>query len=302
MVLAFIRTWLRLPAAIKADFIFIHREVVPVGPPLAEWILAKIFRKKIIYDFDDAIWMTDKIQESFLEKIIRWRSKVESICKWSYKVSCGNAYLADYAKQFNTQVIINPTTIDTHYLHNPSRFNKAILRKAKQMDGVVIGWTGSHSTLKYLEEIESVLIALENENPKLSFIVIADKPPTLKLKRLTFCKWSKETEISDLMLADIGIMPLPNNQWANGKCGFKALQYMALGIPAVVSPVGVNTTIITHGSNGFCCSSAKEWNESLVALIHNTELRNDIGVAGKERVMASYSVSSNSEIFRSLFL
>lgn len=299
--MAFVRTIFRLPAAYRADFVLIHREVLPIGPPLAEWILTKVFRKKIIYDFDDAIWMTDKTKESFFENILRWRRKVGNICKWSYKVSCGNAYLADYARQFNSNVVINPTTIDTEELHNPMLFDKARLREEKKLPGVVIGWTGSHSTLKYLEKIEPILIDLEDQNPEVSFLVIADKPPQLKLKRLIFCKWSKETEIKDLMLADIGIMPLPDDNWAKGKCGFKALQYMALGIPTVVSPVGVNTTIIQQGENGFCCSTPEEWRTIINSLVKDDSLRAKIGMAGKQTVLNYYSVKSNSDSFLSLF-
>ncbi|MFY8035781.1 MAG: glycosyltransferase family 1 protein, partial [Cyclobacteriaceae bacterium] len=92
------------------EFVFIHRETTPLGPPLFEWLIACVFRKKTIYDFDDAIWLTDKIDESKAEKLLRWRSKVELICKWSYRVSCGNVYLAEYAKRFNPNVIVNPTT------------------------------------------------------------------------------------------------------------------------------------------------------------------------------------------------
>ena len=99
------------------DFVFIHREAAPLGPPIFEWILAKILRKKIIYDFDDAIWLTDRQQESALFRMAKWRSKVGSICKWAYKVSCGNEYLCNYAALYNKNVVYNPTTIDTENLH-----------------------------------------------------------------------------------------------------------------------------------------------------------------------------------------
>src|SRR5690606_19406813 len=94
------------------DFIFIHREAAPLGPPLVEWFLAVVLRKKIIYDFDDAIWMTDVTDESFLNRMVKWRSKVANICRWSYKVSCGNEFLCSYAARFNRSVIFVPTTLD----------------------------------------------------------------------------------------------------------------------------------------------------------------------------------------------
>ena len=278
------------------DFVFVHREVTPAGPPVFEWVIAKIFKKKIIYDFDDAIWMTDKVNESYLEKIFRWRSKVNSICKWSYKVSAGNEYLAAHAGKFNANVVVNPTTIDTENLHNKNFYTD---QSAKE-NGIVIGWTGSHSTLKYLEDLTPVLQQMEEQNPNVSFLVIADKSPTIKLKNLIFTPWSKETEIADLAQLDIGIMPLPDDQWAKGKCGFKALQYMALEIPCIASPVGVNTSIIQHGVNGFLCNSPQEWMQCFEQL-SNEALRKKLGQEGRKTVESSYSVRSNCSNFLSLF-
>jgi len=280
----------------RSDFVFIHRECAPIGPPIFEWIIAKVLRKKIIYDFDDAIWLTDKINESALEKFIRQRSKIKTICKWSYKVSCGNAFLTNYAKQFNPNSIINPTTIDTENLHNPTLYPRK-----KESKKISIGWTGSHSTLKYLSEIENVLFKLESTFPQVSFALIADKPLAMKLKRYDFIKWSKETETSDLSNIDIGIMPLPDDEWSKGKCGFKALQYMAMGIPCVASPVGVNTTIIDHGLNGFLASTTEEWLFYLTQLINNEHMRETFGAEGRKKVVNVYSVHSNSDNFLKLF-
>jgi glycosyltransferase involved in cell wall biosynthesis len=280
--------------SINYDFVFIHREAAPVGPPIFEWLIAKVMRKKIIYDFDDAIWLTDKVNESGIEKIIRWRNKVGSICKWSYKVSCGNEYLCNYAKQFNNQVALNPTTIDTVNLH---RINFDTQKSDKL---ITIGWTGSHSTLKYLDEVIPVIQKLEQKYP-LRFLVIANKEPKIELNSLDFIPWTIATEIEDLLQIDIGIMPLPNDEWTKGKCGFKALQYMALEIPAVVSAVGVNTKIIESGVNGFICQFKEEWLSRLELLIQNEELRKRIGKQGRLKVEKDYSVVSNSSTFLSLF-
>lgn len=281
------------------DFVFIHREVTPVGPPVFEWILAKLLRRKIIYDFDDAIWTTDKREESFLLKAIKWRSKVPSMCKWAYKVSCGNDYLCAYASRYNSHVVLNPTTIDTETLHNPFSYNNLNQDSGAKIH---IGWTGSHSTLKYLEHIAPILKRVTQDFPAIEFVIIADKEPILNgISNLKFVKWNQESEIADLLQFDIGIMPLPDDQWSKGKCGFKALQYMALEIPAVVSQVGVNTNIVDHGVNGFLCSTPEEWHEALSKLIGDPGLRKRMGVNGRKKVTENYSVLSNTSNFLSLF-
>jgi glycosyltransferase involved in cell wall biosynthesis len=166
---------------------------------------------------------------------------------------------------------------------------------------VVIGWTGSHSTLKYLEAIEPILMELEQKYHQLELLVIADLKPQLGLKNLRFIPWSVDSEITSLLESDIGIMPLPDDEWAKGKCGFKALQYMALEIPTAVSPVGVNTSIVDHGVNGFICSSPQEWVESISALIEGKSLREQLGKRGRQKVIDQFSVDSNRDNFLSLF-
>lgn len=292
----FLKRIYALTIAPSFNLIYIHREVAPLGPPIFEWILAKVFHKKIIYDFDDAIWLADRLDEPSLFKLLKWRQKVKAICSWSYKVSCGNEYLRSFALQYNPNVIYNPTTIDCEKKHNIDLYETK-----ENYDRVTIGWTGSHSTLKYLVVVEPVLRKIINEFPFVSILIIADQPPPLLLERLSFIKWNSHTEIEDLLKMDIGIMPLPDDEWAKGKCGFKALQYMALKIPAVVSPVGVNPTIINHGLNGYLASGDLEWYDYLSKLINDSTLRFNMGVAGRQKVIESYSVTSNSANFLSLF-
>ncbi|GCC52041.1 glycosyltransferase family 1 protein [Chryseotalea sanaruensis] len=278
------------------DLVFIHREASPLGPPLFEWIIGKVLKKKIIYDFDDAIWLTDKPKETLLERFVKSRSKVGQICSWSYKISCGNDYLANYAKQFNANVLVNPTTIDTERLKTST-----LVKKNPHNENIVIGWTGSHTTLKYLESIANILFRIEQQFVNVSFLVIANREPILNLKNLKFIQWKEETEIEDLSQIDIGLMPLPDDEWTKGKCGFKALQYMSLGIPAVASPVGVNTTIIQHSTNGYLAKTDKEWFETLSELIEKRELRDLLGLRSIKTVEMYYSVNSNKERFLSLF-
>lgn len=291
----FSRRIVGLRAASAADFVFIHREAAPVGPPIFEWIIAKVFRKKIIYDFDDAIWLTDRPDESLIVRITKWRSKVQQICGMSYRVSCGNSYLSDFASQFTAHAVIIPTTIDTE--HHKLAFDEQSAPDKK----ITIGWTGSHSTLKYLMNLNTVLKEIERMFAQVRFLVIADQCPVLDLKRLEFREWKRSTEVEDLSEIDIGIMPLPDDEWSKGKCGFKILQYMALGIPSISSPVGVNTQIVDNGVDGFLASTTEEWIEIFRVLLSDVRLRKLIGAKGREKVLHQYSVTSNTSRFLALF-
>jgi glycosyltransferase involved in cell wall biosynthesis len=292
LIKGFARRFATLLILHRFNFIFIHREAAPIGPPVFEWLTAKVFRKKIIYDFDDAIWLTDRSDESWLTKKLRARNKISAICKLSYKVSAGNRYLRDYAVKYNSQTVVNPTTIDTLKILETNR---------NENNEVVIGWTGSHSTLKYLKGIESVLQTLERDYSNVRFLFIADQQPDLSLNRLSFKHWKLETENEDLSEIDIGIMPLPDNEWTRGKCGFKILQYMAMSIPAVASPVGVNSQIIENEENGFVCETETEWLHALRRLVEDNSLRKKFGVSGQRLVAKNYSTSSNSSNFMALF-
>jgi len=278
------------------DFIFIHREVTPVGPPVFEWMLAKILRKRIIYDFDDAIWLTDRTHEPWIISMLKWRQKTGSICRWSYKVSCGNAYLANYARLYSAKVTWNPTTIDTENWHNPDLY-----LKPGDHGKIVIGWTGSHSTLKYLEEVAVVLKKIERNVDNVQITIIADRKPSLDLASVLFIPWDEKTEVAELVKIDIGIMPLPDDEWSKGKCGFKALQYMSLGKPVVAAAVGANNSIIDDGTNGFLVSSLEQWENCLIRLIQDQELREKMGQNGRRKILERYSVVSNSVNFVSLF-
>lgn len=274
-------------------FIFIHREVTPFGPPIFEWILSRIFSKKIIYDIDDAIWLKDNKSESLLFTLLKNRSKIKHILKFSYKVSCGNNFLKSYCQQYNSNIILNPTTIDTNY-HIPKK------KQASMSNKIVIGWTGTHTTLKYLDLVVPILQELELEF-EFEFMVIANQCPKLNLSNYIFIPWNKSTEIADLQKIDIGLMPLYDNEWEHGKCGFKALQFMALEIPVLVSPVGVNNIIVDHGINGFHCASDSDWKKFLLELISSLEKRIKMGENGRKYIVKNYSVDSNADNFLSLF-
>lgn len=285
----------------KYEFVFIHREAAPIGPPIFEWIISKVFRKRIIYDFDDAIWLPNTSENNRLAAGLKWNKKVLSICRWSHKISCGNTFLKDFASKYNSSVVLNPTTIDTENLHNPELVATSFSRTSKkETDVPVIGWTGSHSTLSYLLPLIPILKRLEGSY-NFKFVVIANQDPKYKLKSYVFKKWNKDSEIEDLAQFNIGVMPLEDDQWSQGKCGFKALQYMALKVPALISAVGVNKEIISNGVEGFHCTSENDWYNHLEELLKNPELRTEMGNRGREKVIKSYSVKANTQNFLNLF-
>ncbi|MBC5775455.1 glycosyltransferase family 4 protein [Pontibacter sp. KCTC 32443] len=279
----------KLPAY---DYIFTHREATPVGPPWFEWLAAKAFRKKIIFDFDDAIWLPNTTDDNSAAAKYKWHHKTKLLISWSYKVSCGNDYLKDYALKYNAAAVYLPTVLDT-----VTKYNKL---KDQQTERVTIGWIGSHSTLPYLKLIEPVLQELEQKYT-FEFIVIADRKPDLNLKFLRFIPWNNESEIEDLLQLHIGVMPLPDTEWAKGKCAFKALQYMALGIPVVASAVGANTTAIPDSITGYTCSTEQEWYEKLEQLLQNAVVRAKLGKAGRKWMQQQYSVQAHTNNFLELF-
>lgn len=287
----FMRMWGILFRLIGAKDIFIHREMAHLGPPVYEWILAKIWRKKYTYDFDDAIWIPNYSAANAKFQRLKAYWKVPYLIRWANKVQAGNAYLANYAKQFNANVAVVPTTIDTEHVHN------VLVDPSKRP--LIIGWTGTHSTMHYLEPIFPLIQKLEQEF-EFEFHVISNKQLELPLKSLRYKDWNQDTEIADLTQFHIGLMPLHEDQWSSGKCGFKALQYMALGAVAVVSPVGVNTTIVQHLENGWVADSLEEWETSLRTLLQDDNLREKIGREARKSIEAHWSVNAWKEYYSQL--
>jgi glycosyltransferase involved in cell wall biosynthesis len=292
VIKGFLRRIKSLAIISRYDYVFLLREAAPVGPPVFEWIYSKLFKKKIIYDFDDAIWIPQISENNSWARFAKSFWKVKKNCRWAYKVSVGNSYLYNYAIQYNKNVIINPTCVDTVNKHNTI--------KDQHTEKVIIGWTGSFSTLHYLNEIIGVLQELE-KNYSFDFIVIADQNPNLPLRSFKFIEWKEVTEMADLLTINIGIMPLDNNEISKGKSGFKLIQFLSLGIPVVASPIGVNTQIVDENVNGFLCQSKEEWVAALEKLLCDASLRQNMGLNGRKKIEENYSVVANKNNFLSLF-
>lgn len=277
------------------DYVFVYREIAPLGLPVFEWFISQVLGKKMIVDFDDAIWLPSPSSANRWIQFLRMPSKLKYLCQWSYKVSCGNTFLANYAKQFNPKTFVIPTTIDTLNHHHTIKEHKNQVLKP-----VVIGWTGSFSTMIYLESLYPILDTLA-ERYYIKFNVISNQAPKHIATYINYIPWHKQTEISDLLSFDIGVMPLSDNQWAAGKCGFKALQYMALGMPVVASPVGVNQHIVQHQQNGYLANTPTDWVDYLSQLIESAPLRAKLGQHGRQFIEANYAVKANKHKYLQLF-
>ena len=269
------------------DIVFVHREAYPVGVAFFEAILAKL-RRPFIFDFDDAIFLPSTSQSNNFIERYKDPHKVAKIIKMSKHVLAGNRYLLDFALRCNHSVSIIPTPIDTDKYYPDNK---------KQGDEVVIGWIGSITTLNFLNMIKDVFVQLSNRFSYIKFMIVGGDFSIHGLSNVISKPWSMHEEVADLKTFDIGIMPMPDNEWTRGKCGFKAILYMSLGIPCVCSAVGVNKEIITDGVNGFLADTENEWINKLSLLIENAELRKQIVTAGRKTVEERYSLKINAPIF-----
>lgn len=292
LLLGFFRRWLLMFRIGGFDYVYIHREAAPLGPPLFEWIIARVFRKRIIYDFDDAIWIPAVSQYNRMALRFKWFSKVAAICRMATTVTAGNEYLADFARKHSRDVRVIPTVVNTEAT--------AGKQQEHQTDHPAIGWTGTLTTLKFLDIVLPVLQRLQ-EKTDFTFVVIANSDPHLPLRKYRFIQWKAASEADDLLQFHIGLMPLYDGELEKGKCGFKAIQYMSLGIPALVSPVGVNTRIVTDGLTGYTCNSEQDWEDKINLLLQDSRLRRQLGQAARKRVEEQYSVQATWPHFLSLF-
>ena len=277
-----------LQKAKQADIVFIYREALFLGSTWFERQIQKS-KAKTIFDFDDAIWIQDVSKANRYFSFLKNPDKTASLIGLVDRVFAGNQYLADYASQFNSSVAIIPTTIDTE------EYQRADLAPR---DKICIGWSGSITTIKHFEFSLPFLKKIkEKYGDQVYFKVIGDKNYQNKELGIQGNPWKKETEIEDLSEIDIGIMPLPNDKWAKGKCGLKGLQYMALEIPTLMSPVGVNTEIIQDGENGFLAKEESEWIDKISQLVEDPTLRERMGKAGRNTVLRDYSVKALKDLY-----
>ncbi len=287
------RTRRRSPLGLARAYSSRLRSVVQIDPDNALWIYCELFPympgwaerisfrsgAPVIYDFDDAIFHQYDAHPNPLIRRALGR-KLEALLKGSDLAICGNAYLQAYAARFCRRTELVPTVVDTEVYRPANRAGTG---------GTTLGWIGSPSTWTYVRPVLPVLDQLAAECG-LNAVAIGAGPDAERSASLTHVAWSAESEVEMLQGMDIGIMPLPDEQWARGKCGYKLIQYMACGLPVIASPVGVNAEIVEHGVNGFLATSEAEWAEAIRQLASDPQLRQRMGAAGRRRVEERYSL------------
>lgn len=258
------------------DLLWVYAELFPKLPAIFEALAIKA-GPPIIYDADDAFFHDHDC--SFL-----LRDKLKPLIAGSAAVSAGNAYLADYARRWNANVHVVPTVVDTDVYTPSHRPNEG---------PPVIGWIGSPSTWAYVRPYLPLLADLCSGG-RAHFLAVGagrgaegDRFDGMELR-----DWSEAGEVDDVQAMDIGIMPLPDEPWARGKCGYKLIQYMACGLPTIASPVGVNAAIVVDGQTGMLAQIESDWSTALQHLIDSPADRARLGAAGRDRAVSDYSLAT----------
>ena len=284
---AFLSRFRDLARIRRYDAVLVHRALCIAGPAVLERILALLGRP-VIFDFDDAIFLLHTAEANRHLGWLKFPGKTGVICRLSAHVVVGNSYLRDYAREYNQRVTVIPTSVDTDRIQPHQR--------AGANGPVIIGWTGSSTSQTYLEMFAPVLREVVAQDG-IEFRVHSDRKPELPGVPFVWRPWSSETEVEEISAFDIGIMPMPDDDWARGKCAMKALLYMAMGIPAICSAVGANREVIVHGENGLLATTDAEWIDNLQTLIARPELREKLGQAGRRTVEERYSMRRSAGMF-----
>lgn len=260
------------------DAMLLHCELFPLMPA---WVERSLLRQPYVYDFDDAFYLKYRTGRlGRLQGVLG--GKFDSVMQGAAAITAGNQVLKDYALQHNPRSTFLPTVVDTtRYL--PERHDRG--------RELVVGWIGSPSTAPYLSALVAPLSALGKEGP-VRLVVIGGRAPTIANVTVDERAWSEATEVSLINEFDIGIMPLPDEAWARGKCAFKLIQYMACGVPVIASPVGANVDVVGTDC-GLLAATEAQWLEAFRMLRDQPRRAAEMGMAGRERVERNYSLRGN---------
>lgn len=268
----------------EADLLLVHREAFPLGRRVFFSRLQK-FPGPIVYDYDDAMFLPQRQDRGILARLEELETP-KRIMGLSQMVLAGNRFLANYAERYAKRVMVLATCIDTEKFRPSER--------PRTSDRCVVGWIGSHSTAKYLRSLESVIERAAARHRLRLYVVGSSDHQPFGGADVRYATWSLGREVEDFANCDIGIYPLWDDPWTRGKCGFKAIQFMACGVPVVAAAVGVNREIIEDGVNGFLASTESEWEEKLGWLLTDPRLREKLGQAGRRTIEERYSLNAHA--------
>ncbi|MDD5434848.1 MAG: glycosyltransferase family 4 protein [Nitrospira sp.] len=260
----------------KYDVVYLQKKLLS---PLDILALRK-YSKKIIFDFDDAIYYRHDKNESLYSRTRFLKFKY--IVRNSDLIVAGNRVLSDYVSKFNKNVIIIPSAVETRNIPLREHHNNG--------KRIVIGWIGGDVNLIHLRQLSPVFQRLAKEYD-IQLRIISNWSIEVPSVEVVHIQWSLETQEKEVALLDIGVMPLPNNKHTEGKCGYKALQYMAASVPPVCSDVGGNRDIVEHGKEGFVLPSFDMFYDSIKSLIESGSLRKDMGANARQKAETHFSVS-----------
>lgn len=267
----------------RYQLVFVQREAFMLGTVFFERIIAR--KTKMVFDFDDSIWLQNVSEANQSLSFLKDAQKTAKLIELADLVLAGNSYLQQYALQYNKQTQLLPTVVDTSHYQSASQ--------GSSTSPICIGWSGSFSTVPYFETIVPVLIRLKKKyGNSIYFKLIGDVNYYNEALELRGTAWTASTELAELAELDIGLMPLPDDEWTKGKCALKGLLYMSMGQVAVLSDVGVNASVIENGVDGFLCQGLESWFDTLSILIEDASLRQKIAQNGRNKVQTSYSVAS----------
>jgi glycosyltransferase involved in cell wall biosynthesis len=264
------------------DLVLLYREAVPLGPPLIERLIARA-GPPIVYDFDDAIFLPNVSEANKAFGFLKRPGRVADVLRLSTRVMVGNEFLAAYARRHSRAVTVIPTAVDTTRF--VPRANPAPVGREP-----IVGWIGSPTTFPYLEELAPVLRDVAHRHAFTLKVSGAGKPVRFPGVNVQEVPWSMADEVALFNTCDVGVYPLTDDEWSKGKCGFKAIQCMACGVPVVAAAVGVNREIIVDGVNGFLASTPAEWVDKLGRLLSEPPLRIRMARAGRATIEQRYSL------------